>query len=53
MRWHEIFIGGASVVGGLLLLLVIIPQEVGTLASQTEEISPALFPNLLSVLLIK
>ena len=52
MRWQEIFIGAASVVGGLLLLLVIIPQEVVTLASQTEEISPALFPNLLSVLLI-
>ena len=52
MRWQEIFIGGISVVGGLLLLLIIIPQEVETLASQTNEISPALFPNLLSILLI-
>ena len=53
MRWQEIFIGGISVVGGLLLLLIIIPQEVETLASQTNEISPALFPNLLSILLIQ
>ena len=52
MRWQEIFIGGISVVGGLLSLLIIIPQEVETLASQTNEISPALFPNLLSILLI-
>ncbi len=52
MGWREVLIGLGMVGAGLLLLFVLIPQQIGSLPSHSDEISPTLFPRLLAWLLI-
>lgn len=51
MRYREVLIG-LGMVGAGLLLFVLIPQQIGSLPSHSDEISPTLFPRLLAWLLI-
>ncbi len=52
LRSRNFLIGLATAGTGLALLWAIIPWQIKTTAAQTDEISPALFPQILAWLLV-
>ena len=49
---RDFIIGLATAAAGLVLLWPIIPWQIKSAAAQTDEISPALFPQMLAWLLV-